>query len=82
MAAALIAKSGLDAFDIDELTRRAHCSRATVYRHAGAKGALVEAVLASTSEPVLGAIRAATTGMTGPQRARTAIVAALAAPTG
>jgi hypothetical protein len=38
-AANLIARRGLDRFDLDSLAQAAHCSRATLYRHAG--GALV-----------------------------------------
>ncbi|EUA88544.1 bacterial regulatory s, tetR family protein [Mycobacterium ulcerans str. Harvey] len=36
-AAELIASDGLSAFDIDKLAARVHCSRATIYRYAGAK---------------------------------------------
>ncbi|OUC78557.1 TetR/AcrR family transcriptional regulator [Gordonia lacunae] len=78
-AAALIARRGLDAFDLDELGRRAHCSRATIYRHAGGRAALIESVLATTSAPVLAAIRASIADLTGPERARTAIIETLRA---
>ena len=33
----LIARDGMDAFDIDTLAARVHCSRATIYRYAGGK---------------------------------------------
>jgi AcrR family transcriptional regulator len=36
-ATELIVCEGLDAFDIDTLAARVHCSRATIYRYAGAK---------------------------------------------
>ena len=78
-AAALIARRGLDAFDLDELGRRAHCSRATIYRHAGGRAVLIESVLASTSAPVLDAIRASIADLTGRERARTAIIETLRA---
>lgn len=78
-AAAIIARRGLDAFDLDELGRRAHCSRATIYRHAGGRAALIESVLAATSAPVLDAIRASVADLTGPERARTAITETLRA---
>ncbi len=78
-AAALIARRGLDGFDLDELGRRAHCSRATIYRHAGGRAALIESVLATTSAPVLASIRATVADLTGPDRARTAIIETLRA---
>ena len=37
VATDLIAKRGFAAFDIDALAARAHCSRATIYRHVGGK---------------------------------------------
>jgi AcrR family transcriptional regulator len=33
----LIAHDGFEAFDIDALAARVHCSRATIYRYAGGK---------------------------------------------
>ncbi|WP_439032369.1 TetR/AcrR family transcriptional regulator [Gordonia terrae] len=78
-AAALIGRRGLDAFDLDELGRRAHCSRATIYRHAGGRAALIEAVFATTSAPVLDEIRSSTTGLVGEERARKVIVETLRA---
>ncbi|MCZ0912406.1 helix-turn-helix domain containing protein [Gordonia amicalis] len=78
-AAALIAARGLEAFSVDELARRAHCSRATIYRHAGGRTALVEAVLSSTAAPVLESIRHEAAGTAGVERARIAIAAALCA---
>ena len=76
-AAALIASRGLDAFSIDELAARAHCSRATIYRHAGGRAQLIEAVLSTTAAPVLESIRAEAVGTAGEERARIAITAAV-----
>lgn len=78
-AAALIASRGLDAFSIDELAARAHCSRATIYRHAGGRAQLIEAVLSTTAAPVLESIRAEAVGTAGEERARIAITAAVGA---
>ncbi|GAC51490.1 TetR/AcrR family transcriptional regulator [Gordonia amicalis] len=78
-AAALIATRGLDAFSVDELALRAHCSRATIYRHAGGRTALIEAVLATTAAPVLEAIHAEAAGAVGEERARVAITEAVRA---
>ncbi|SDU53103.1 TetR/AcrR family transcriptional regulator [Gordonia westfalica] len=78
-AAALIAARGLEAFSVDELAVRAHCSRATIYRHAGGRTALIEAVLATTAAPVLESIREEAAGTAGEERARIAIMAAVRA---
>ncbi|GAA3712958.1 TetR/AcrR family transcriptional regulator [Gordonia hankookensis] len=79
VATDLIAQRGVDAFDINELAGRAHCSRATVYRHAGGKGEIVEAVLASTSTDIITEVRAAIIDLSGEHRAITAITVALEA---
>ncbi|WP_279105298.1 TetR/AcrR family transcriptional regulator [Gordonia paraffinivorans] len=78
-AAALIASRGLDAFSVEELAARAHCSRATIYRHAGGRAQLIEAVLSATAAPVLDSIRAAVADTTGEERARIAIITAVGA---
>ena len=39
----MIASGGLDAFDVDTLASRVHCSRATIYRHAGGKAEIRDA---------------------------------------
>lgn len=41
----LIARDGMDAFDIDMLASRVHCSRATIYRCAGGKRRIRDAVM-------------------------------------
>ena len=73
----LIAREGLDAFDIDRLAARVHCSRATIYRHAGGKAEIREAVLARAAAGIIDAVRAAVDGMIGPERVVTAITFAL-----
>ncbi|RPA12379.1 TetR/AcrR family transcriptional regulator [Gordonia sp. OPL2] len=77
LAADLIAQRGIDAFDLGELARRAHCSRATLYRHGGGKHHLVEAVLQRTSAGIVGSIHAAVTGTSGRERAVLAMTTAL-----
>ncbi|QKT06255.1 TetR/AcrR family transcriptional regulator [Gordonia sp. X0973] len=77
-ASDLIAKHGVDALDIDELARRAHCSRATVYRHVGGKQAIVEAVLVQRSGAIVQAVETEVAGISGNRRAAAAIREALA----
>ncbi len=77
LAADLIAARGIDAFDLGELARRAHCSRATLYRHGGGKHHLVEAVLTRTSAGIVDSIRSVVAGTAGRERAVLAITTAL-----
>lgn len=73
----LIAREGLDAFDIDRLAARVHCSRATIYRYAGGKAEIRDAVLARSAAGIVESIRAAVDGLSGPDRVVTAILMAL-----
>ncbi|WP_330254113.1 TetR/AcrR family transcriptional regulator [Nocardia sp. NBC_00565] len=77
VAGELIAERGVDRFDINELAARAHCSRATIYRHTGGKKQLVEAVFLRVSTRITDAIRRAVADSTGSERARTAFTVAL-----
>jgi AcrR family transcriptional regulator len=73
----LIAREGLDALDIDRLAARVHCSRATIYRHAGGKAELRDAVLARAAAGIIDDVRSAVENMSGPERVVTAITFAL-----
>ncbi|MDF3338561.1 helix-turn-helix domain containing protein [Mycolicibacterium septicum] len=76
-AAEMAARDGLDALDIDALAARVHCSRATVYRHAGGKTQIRDAVLARLAASIVGEVRQAVDGLTGAQRVLTAVTVAL-----
>ena len=73
----LIARNGLDAFDIHALAKRVHCSRATVYRYAGGKAEIRDAVLARAAQRIVDAVRETVEGLSGPERVVTAITVAL-----
>jgi AcrR family transcriptional regulator len=73
----LIAREGLDAFDIDRLASRVHCSRATIYRYAGGKAEIRDAVLARAAAGIIDGIRSAVGALTGQERVVTAITLAL-----
>ena len=73
----LVVRDGLDAFDIDTLAARVHCSRATVYRYAGGKAQIRDAVLMRLAERIVGTVRRAVEGLSGPERVVTAITVAL-----
>jgi AcrR family transcriptional regulator len=72
-----IAKDGLAAFDIDALATRAHCSRATIYRHVGGKAAIRDGVLIRAAARIVDRVRRAVEGTSGPDRVVTAIAVAL-----
>jgi AcrR family transcriptional regulator len=76
-AAELIARRGYDAFTIEALATRVHCSPATVYRHAGGKAAIREAVTLRLSSRIVDAVRTAIDGLTGSERIVTAVTVAL-----
>jgi AcrR family transcriptional regulator len=73
----LIARKGLDAFDIDTLAARVHCSRATIYRYAGGKPEIRDAVLTRAANRIIDAVRADVEKLSGPDRVVTAIILAL-----
>ncbi|KUI30364.1 transcriptional regulator [Mycobacterium sp. IS-1742] len=73
----LVVSDGLDAFDIDTLARRLHCSRATVYRYAGGKAQIRDAVLTRLAAGVIDTVRHAVADRSGADRVVTAIVVAL-----
>jgi AcrR family transcriptional regulator len=76
-ASDLIARGGMDAFDIDVLATRVHCSRATIYRCAGGKRQIRDAVMERSATRIVDAVRLAVDGLNGAQRIVTAITVAL-----
>lgn len=76
-ATELIARDGIDAFDIVALQARVHCSRATIYRHVGGKTQIRDAVLAREAERIVESVRTAVQGLSGPERTVTAVEVAL-----
>jgi AcrR family transcriptional regulator len=73
----LVLRDGLDAFDIDTLAAQVHCSRATIYRYAGGKAQIRDAVLMRLSAGIIDTVRRAVDGLSGPERVITAITVAL-----
>ena len=73
----LVVREGLDAFDIDTLAARVHCSRATIYRYAGGKAQIRDAVLMRLAAGIIDTVRHAVDGLSGPERVVTAITVAL-----
>lgn len=73
----LVVREGLDAFDIDALAARVHCSRATIYRYAGGKAQIRDAVLIRLSAGIIETVRRAVDGLSGPDRVIIAVTVAL-----
>lgn len=76
-AADLMSRQGYAAFSIDTLAATVHCSPATIYRHAGGKAAIRDAVLGRQAERILESVRDAIDGLTGSERIITATTVAL-----
>lgn len=76
-ATELILRRGFDAFDIDTLAAQVHCSRATIYRYAGGKAQIRDAVLVGLSAGITDTVRRAVVGLSGAERVVVAITVAL-----
>ncbi|MFV9633788.1 TetR/AcrR family transcriptional regulator [Mycobacterium neumannii] len=76
-AADLIARRGWEAFTIDALAAQVHCSPATIYRHAGGKTAIRDAVVAIHAARTVETVREAIRGLTGAERVVEATALAL-----
>jgi AcrR family transcriptional regulator len=76
-ATELVLRDGLDAFDIDTLAAAVHCSRATIYRYAGGKAQIRDAILVRLAARIVDTVRRAVAGRSGPDRVVTAITVAL-----
>ncbi len=76
-AAELISRKGYEAFTIEDLATSVHCSPATIYRHAGGKAAIRDAVVTIQSARIVDTARDAIKGLSGPDRVVTATIVAL-----
>lgn len=76
-AADLISRQGYDSFTIEELAATVHCSPATIYRHAGGKAAIRDAVVAIQAARIVEAAREAIKDLSGPDRVVAATIVAL-----
>ncbi|MEM6106757.1 TetR/AcrR family transcriptional regulator [Mycobacterium sp. 050272] len=76
-ATEMIIREGRDGFDIEELAKRVHCSRATIYRYAGGKAEIRDAVITRAASRIVETVRQTVESMSGPERVVTAITVAL-----
>jgi AcrR family transcriptional regulator len=77
VATDLITREGPEAFDIETLAARVHCSRATIYRYAGGKAEIRDAVVARSAARIVETVRQTVAHLNGPERVVTAITVAL-----
>jgi AcrR family transcriptional regulator len=77
VATDLITREGPEAFDIETLAARVHCSRATIYRYAGGKAEIRDAVVARSAARIVETVRQTVENLRGPERVVTAITVAL-----
>ena len=77
VATDLITREGPEAFDIETLAARVHCSRATIYRYAGGKAEIRDAVVARSAARIVETVRHTVEDLRGPERVVTAITVAL-----
>lgn len=76
-AAESVAVRGLDRLSVDDIAERVGCSRATVYRYAGGKGAIRDAVLARAIQRIAVSVHESVAELVGVERVVMAIVASL-----
>ena len=72
-AAELIYRDGYDVFSLEALATHVHCSRATIYRHAGGKSQIREQVTIRMAARIVTVVRAAVDGLSGAARVLTAV---------
>lgn len=76
-ASDLVSRNGFEAFTIDGLAAKLHCSPATVYRHAGGKAAIVEALISRFSKRIAASVNEAIADLSGTDRIAGAILVGL-----
>lgn len=76
-ASDLISRIGYEAFTIEALAAEVHCSPATIYRRAGGKAAIRDAVVAIQATRILATVRDAIKDLRGRDRVVTATIVAL-----
>ncbi|WP_205872929.1 TetR/AcrR family transcriptional regulator [Mycobacterium camsae] len=75
----MMARSGINELDLDELARRVHCSRSTIYRYVGGKTQIRDAVVARVATRITTSVRSQVESMVGAERVTTAILATVRA---
>ena len=74
----LVSRTGFENFSIEALAAAVHCAPATIYRNAGGKKAILEAVTLRMSARIVEAVRMEMENLQGTDRVVAAIAVALA----
>jgi AcrR family transcriptional regulator len=76
-ASELVSRNGFQAFTIDELAARLNCSSATVYRRAGGKAAILEALISRFADRIIRSVNRELEGLEGTERVMAAVLVGL-----
>lgn len=76
-ASELVSRRGFEAFTVEALAGKLHCSPATVYRHAGGKTMIIEALISRFSERIVRSVNEAIAELSGTERVVGAILVGL-----
>ncbi|BAX90179.1 TetR/AcrR family transcriptional regulator [Mycobacterium shigaense] len=76
-AADIISRVGYDGLTIEALAAEVHCSPATIYRHAGGKAAIRDAIVVLHANRIVDSVHDAIEGLRGRERVVAATLAAL-----
>ncbi|MHA7650972.1 TetR/AcrR family transcriptional regulator [Mycobacterium sp. ML4] len=75
----LMAHSGINELNLDELASRVHCSRATIYRYVGGKSQIRDGVVARVAARITASVRSQVDSISGTERVSCAILATVRA---
>ena len=76
-ASEIVLRNGFENLTIDALAAKLHCSPATVYRHAGGKAAISEALISRFSERIARSVNEAIADLSGTERVVSTILISL-----
>ncbi|OBB69162.1 TetR/AcrR family transcriptional regulator [Mycobacterium sp. 852014-50255_SCH5639931] len=76
-ASEIVSREGFDAFTIDALAAKLHCSPATIYRRAGGKAAIIERLISMFADRIIRLMHREIDGLEGTERIATAILVGL-----
>jgi AcrR family transcriptional regulator len=73
-ASELVSRNGFQAFTIDALAARLNCSPATIYRRAGGKAAILEALISRFADRITRSVNQELEGLEGTERVMGAVL--------
>jgi AcrR family transcriptional regulator len=76
-ASELVSRKGFQAFTIDQLAAKLNCSPATVYRRAGGKAVILEALISRFADRIIRSVNRELVGLEGAERVMAAVLVGL-----